>query len=95
MTATLLHELAAVGGHVALRGEQLIVIAPPRAIASDLIERLRAAKPAPVANARTGCARCGGPDLTRRPLLSIVRRTTATSGWTAHIIRCGSRHAPT
>ena len=71
MTATLLAELDAVGGRVSLHGDQLVIAAPLGAAPPELIDRLRAAKPALVAYLRDRCAHCAEPDSARGPLLPI------------------------
>ena len=71
MTAALLAELTAVGGHVSLRGDRLVIAAPLGAVPPDLIVRLRAAKSAIVAYLRDRCAHCAEPGGARGPLLPI------------------------
>jgi hypothetical protein len=85
MTAALLvAELKAVGGGVTLRGDRLLIAAPPGAAPPDLIARLRAAKPALVAYLTGYCAQCGAPE-GPSPLLPIG---TADDGHTWVHDRC-------
>ena len=71
MTAALLAELEAAGGHVSLRCDRLVIAAPLGAVPLDLIDRLRAGKPALVAYLRDRCAHCAEPGGARGPLVPI------------------------
>ena len=61
MTATLRHELETAGGHISLHADRLVIGAPHGAVPPELVERLRAAKPAIVEHLQGHCAHCGGP----------------------------------